>query len=116
MPLDQKDIEEKIIECRDISYINGISELETNAVKKKTYLQQQNSYVEDDFLKSQEMVDLYNYMKQSLIWKTGNYVATIEVDSPEEFVLIDNKYEFSLSPDGFIVAQQSSKSRLRHRR
>jgi len=95
--LNQKDIEEKIIECRDISYINGISELETNAVKKKTYLQQQNSYVEDDFLKSQEMVDLYNYMKQSLIWKTGNYVATIEVDSPEEFVLIDNKYEFSLS-------------------
>ena len=95
--LNQKDIEEKIIECRDISYINGISELETNAIKKQTYLQQQNSYVEEEFLKSQEMVDLYSYMKQSLIWKTGKYIATLEVESPEEFNLIDNKYEFSLS-------------------
>ncbi len=96
--LNQNDIIERSIECREISYINGINKYEINAIKKKAYLQEQNEYVEADFLRCQEMTDLFNYMKHSFSWKAGAYKAIIEIKSPEKFSLVDNQYEFSLNP------------------
>ena len=63
-----------------------------------TYLKDQNEFDHGKFLKSQEMVDLFGYIKRSFSWKAGNYEAIIEIDSPEEFNLIDNRYGFSLTP------------------
>jgi hypothetical protein len=44
------------------------------------------------------MTELYNFTKHSFSWKEGEYIASIEMESPEDFILADNVRCFSLSP------------------
>ncbi|QCU90933.1 hypothetical protein [Thiomicrorhabdus sediminis] len=96
--LNQKEIEERSIECQETLYLNNKYDLELAAVKKLSYLKQQEKYEPKEFIACQEMTDLYSFIKQSFSWKTGRYTATIELHSPEEFKLVDNQYEFILTP------------------
>ncbi len=55
----------------------------------------------DDFkpiLNSEEMQELYSFIRQSFNWKSGTYQLKFEVDSPQPFALKDYNYEFTLTP------------------
>ncbi len=62
------------------------------------YLKQAGNFDSADFVRSQEMVDLYAYIKQSFSWKPGGYRMKIEIESPDVFQVVDDEYTFSLSP------------------
>lgn len=96
--LNQKEIEERYIQCQETAYLNSKYEHESNAFKKLSYLKQQDQYVSSEFIKCHEMTDLYNFIKHSFSWKAGRYITSIELESPESFNLVDNKYEFTLTP------------------
>lgn len=96
--LNQREIEERTIQCSEIAFLNGKSEYEAKATKRMTYLKDQDEFDEPEFLNSQEMTDLYGYIKHSFSWKSGSYKAVIELESPESFNIVDNVYGFSLTP------------------
>jgi len=96
--LNQKEVEEKIIQCQEVTFISGKKEVEDVAVKKLTFEREQEGYDPLKFLQIQESVDLYNYIKQAFSWKAGKYTVVYDVESPERFELVGNKYEFSLTP------------------
>ncbi len=96
--LNQKEIEERTIQCQETAFINEKSEYEFKALKKLVYLNNQPSFNNDVFLRSQEMVDLYNYIKRSFSWKAGNYEVVVELESPDDFELVDHKFIFFLTP------------------
>ncbi|NQY06434.1 MAG: hypothetical protein HRT68_09710 [Flavobacteriaceae bacterium] len=43
------------------------------------------------------MSEMFSYIKHSFSWKQGQYEAIVEIESPEKFNLIDNRYSFSLT-------------------
>lgn len=95
--LNQKDVEERFIRCQETSFISSKQEYEVKAVKKIAYLQAEDKYDVDTFLREQEMTDLYSFNKHAFSWKEGKYSMVIEVQSPEKFKLFDNRREFLLT-------------------
>jgi hypothetical protein len=106
--LNQTQIEERFIRFQDVAFIASKKEYENTAVKKIAYLKAENKYNAEDFLREQEMTELYNFNKHSFPWKEGEYTASIEVQSPEKFILADNIRNFSLSP---VDIEELSKNR-----
>lgn len=96
--LNQKDIDERFIQFQERPFINEKIEREITGLKDSAYLKSQGKYDPKEFMKSQEMLDLINFIKQSFYWKVGIYEVTIEVESPEPFTIVDNTYKFSLTP------------------
>ncbi|MCY9856027.1 hypothetical protein [Vibrio mediterranei] len=96
--LNQTQIEERFIRFQDVVFLASKKEYENKAVKKIAYLKAEGKYNSEEFLREQEMTELYNFNKHAFPWKEGEYVASIEIKSPEEFILIDNVRSFSLSP------------------
>lgn len=95
--LNQKDIEERFIRCQEGSFISAKSEYEAKAVRKISYLQSEGKYIAPEFLREQEMTELYSFIKHAFSWKQGLYKLTIEIQSPEKFKLVDNQRKFILS-------------------
>lgn len=95
--LNQKDIEERFIRCQEVSFISTKSEYEAKAVRKISYLQSEEKYNPSEFLREQEMKEIYSFIKHSFPWKQGVYIATIEIKSPEKFTIIENSRKFILS-------------------
>ena len=95
--LNQQNIEERSIQCQEVNFMTNKVDIDSNAIKKMNYLKEQNTFIHSQFLDSQEMTDLYNYIKQSFSWKVGKYTAHIDIESPEEFILQNNKIEFTLN-------------------
>lgn len=98
MKLNQKDIEERFIQFHDESFKQEKHARESKGLKNIAYLKSQEKYDPEEFLKSQEIQDLCSFIKQSFYWKVGTYTVTIEVESPEEFSIVDNTFNFSLTP------------------
>lgn len=96
--LNQTQIEERFIRFQDVAFIASKKTYENNAVKKIAYLKAEDKYDAEKFLREQEMTELYNFTKHSFPWKEGEYIASIEMQSPEDFVLADNVRSFTLSP------------------
>lgn len=96
--LNQKDIEERSIRCQETSFILSKQEHELNALKKLTYLKAEEKYDVDSFLREPEMTDLYSFNKHAFPWKQGKYTVTIEIQSPEKFIITDNIRDFVLTP------------------
>ena len=96
--LNQKEIEERLIQCQETAFINGKNAHESKVFKRMIYLKDQGELDPAKFLKSSEMVDLFSYIKHSFAWKSGTYEAVIELESPEKFNLVDNRYKFTLTP------------------
>jgi len=71
--------------------------IQGEVVKKMIYLKTEKKFVAVDFLREQEMIELYSFNKQAFNWKQGRYEVTIEMNSPELFTVFDNKLEFRLS-------------------
>ena len=96
--LNQKDVEERIIQLRVNNYLEAKKKIEDIAIKKLSFTKEQDNYDPIDFLKTQEAKDLYSYIKQAFSWKTGTYKVKYEIESPDKFNLVGNNYEFSLTP------------------
>lgn len=96
--LNQKEVEERSIQCQEISFIKEKKHYEDKTIKKLSYDREQTNYDPVEFLKCQESTDLYSFIKQSFSWKAGKYKVKFEIESPEKFKLLDNEYEFSLIP------------------
>ncbi len=96
--LNEKEVEERFIQCQEVSFIAGKQDVEDKAIKKLSYEREQESYDPLTFLNSQESNDVYNYIKHAFTWKSGKYKVEFLLESPEKFDLLDNKYEFSLIP------------------
>ena len=96
--LNQKEIEERFIRFQDPIFIQEQRDLIDKSVKKLAYLQSEKKYEPEEFLRAEEMTDLYTFNNQAFTWKSGRYHTTIEIQSPEGFTLVDNEREFSLSP------------------
>lgn len=95
--LNQTSIEERFIRFQDISFLATKRDYENKAIKRIAYLKSENKYDPESFLRDQEMIELYNFNKHAFPWKEGEYTVTIEVQSPEQFLLNDNVLVFSLS-------------------
>ena len=42
------------------------------------------------------MIGFYSFIRQSFNWKKGKYSLIIEIESPDKYSIIGNKYEFSI--------------------
>jgi len=96
--LSPREVEERFIRFQEPSYHANKEAYEEKAAKKLIYMQASGDTDFEGFLKSEEMEDLYSFIKHSFNWKSGKYKLIFEVDSPEAFNLKDNIYEFSLTP------------------
>jgi hypothetical protein len=96
--LTPREVEERFIRFQEDDYHTNKEAYEAKAAKKVSYLKGSNTYSADEFLQSEEMKDVYSFVKHWFNWKQGRYALTFEVDSPERFSLKDNRYEFSLNP------------------
>ena len=96
--LTEKEIEERLIRFHEDNYHTQNSIYESKVMKKLTYLKGKGEYEPDNFLKSEEMKDHCSFIEHWFNWKQGRYTVIFEVNSPEKFILKDNKYQFSLNP------------------
>ena len=94
----QQNIEERFIRFQETTFINSKFALEQAALKKLAYLRQQGDVNYSAFLKGEEMSEVYRYIRQSTVWKQGRYTVSFELSSPEKFNVVNNQYEFHLSP------------------
>ncbi len=96
--LNQKDIEERFVRFQEPAFLNSQREYVNKSIKKMEYLKSEGKYKDDLFLRESEMTDLYSFNKHSFPWKQGVYTLTIEMQSPEDFMVVDNKFQFQLTP------------------
>jgi hypothetical protein len=95
--LNQAQIEERFIRFQDVAFITSKKKYLNDATKKIAYLKAESKYDANKFLREQEMTELYSFNKHAFPWKEGEYIASIEIESPEEFILADNVRNFTLS-------------------
>jgi len=95
--LNQKDIEERFVRFQDPNFISLQRDYFDKSDKRMAYLKNEDKYNPDEFLRAEEMIDLYNFNKRAFPWKQGKYTAFVEVTSPEKFSVVDNVYNFNLS-------------------
>lgn len=105
--LNQKEIEERIIQCQEISFIAGKKVHEDKAIKRLSFDIEQKDFDQIKFLDCQEMLDVYNYIKQAFSWKAGKYKVVFQIETPESFNLVDNEYEFTLIPIDIEALEQN---------
>ena len=97
MKLVERDIEERFVRFQESAFLESKSTAEKRATKRLAYLKQQGALDIEAFLKCEEMSDVYSCIKQGFSWKAGNYKIRIVLESPENFLVSDDRYEFSLS-------------------
>lgn len=95
--LNQNDIEERFVKFQEPIYLAKQLGFAEKASKRMTYLKSEKKYDPELFLREQEMTDLYSFNKHAFTWKPGKYIASIEIQSPEKFEIVDNIREFNLS-------------------
>lgn len=98
MKVSQKDVEERFIRFQDIRYLARKVELEDASLKRMAYLRSAGSFEASSFLKSQEMTEVYAFIRQAFAWKPGAYRVRVELDSPDSFIVTGDEYCFALSP------------------
>ncbi len=98
MKVSLKDVEERFIRFQSLDYLQRKAELETNSIKKMTYLRHSGALDERTFLRSEEMTEIYSYIRQSFAWKPGGYRLRILIEAPDAFDVVDDQYAFTLSP------------------
>lgn len=98
MKVSQKDVEERFIRFQNLEYLEQKAALDGASLKKLSYLRKSESLDGPTFLKSQEMADLYSFIRQSFSWKPGGYRVKVLLESPDAFTVLDDEYAFTLSP------------------
>ena len=95
--LNQKEVEERFIRFREVSFRVSQQKYESEAIRKIAYLKAENKYDAKAFLREQEMTELYSFNKHAFGWKEGIYTISIEIQSPQKFEIFDNNRKFLLS-------------------
>ncbi|MES2365846.1 MAG: hypothetical protein V4563_08145 [Pseudomonadota bacterium] len=98
MKVSQKDVEERFIRFQNLEFLEQKTVLEGTSLKKLAYLRAAPPFDGQSFLKSQEMNEIYSYIKQAFSWKPGGYRVKILLESPDAFTVLDDEYMFTLSP------------------
>ncbi len=98
MKVSQKDVEERFIRFQNLEYLEQKAVFDGTSLKKLAYLRKSEPFDPSSFLKSQEMTDLYSFIRQSFSWKPGGYRIKVLLDSPDAFTVLDDEYAFTLSP------------------
>jgi hypothetical protein len=98
MKVSLKDVEERFIRFQNLDFLKHKAGLEATSLRKMAYLRQTNTFVGEDFLRSQEMADLYSFTRQSFSWKPGAYRLKVAIESPDSFTVLDDEYAFLLTP------------------
>jgi hypothetical protein len=98
MKVSLKDVEERSIRFQNVDFLQEKSELEAVTLKTMAHLRKTDSFDERGFLKSQEMADLFSFIRQSFSWKPGGYRLQVLIESPDSFSVLDDEYTFNLSP------------------
>lgn len=98
MKVSLKDVEERFIRFQNLDFLQHKAELEATSNKKMAYLRQSNAFEGETFLRSQEMSDVYSFIRQSFAWKPGSYRVRVLLDSPDSFNVLNDEYTFALSP------------------
>ncbi|RLT96733.1 hypothetical protein [Ketobacter sp.] len=96
--LNLKEIEERLIQCQEVSFISDKRLVEEKAVKRLAFEKEKEGFEPFEFLKCEEMSDIYNFIKHAFSWKSGLYTAEILVESPEKYNLSGNVFQFRLTP------------------
>ncbi|MGH8373126.1 MAG: hypothetical protein ACRETO_10385 [Gammaproteobacteria bacterium] len=92
------DVEERFVRFQDADFLDGKQDLDNKVASKIMYLKRQKNEVDlKALLKSDEMTDLYNFVKRSFSWKEGSYHIEFNIESPQEYDLIGNSYSFLLN-------------------
>lgn len=97
MKVSQKDVEERFIRFQSLDFLERKAQLDGVAAKKLAHMRQAQSFVAEEFLRSQEMSDVYAHVRQSFSWKPGGYRLQVLLESPDAFGVVDDEYFFSLS-------------------
>jgi hypothetical protein len=97
MKVPVKDVEERLIRFQNQDFLRRKADLEATSLKKMAYQRESNTFLADDFLRCQEMTELYSYNRQSFSWKPGAYQVKVIIESPDNFSLLDDEYTFSLT-------------------
>lgn len=98
MKVSEKDIEERFIRFQSFAFLERKGELDSIAAKKLSWHQQNNTFNADEFLRSQEMGDVYGHIKQAFSWKPGSYRLQFIIEAPDAFDLSGDEYTFNLTP------------------
>jgi hypothetical protein len=92
------DVDERFVRFQSVEFLSGKEPIEAKAGSRIMYLQRQGKEPDiESFLQSDEMTDLYAYIKRAFDWKQGAYSLQFEVDSPQSFRITTDVYEFSLT-------------------
>lgn len=83
---------------KNLEYLDQKSAFDSISLKKMAYLRKSESFDGPSFLRSQEMADLYSFIRQSFSWKPGGYRVKVLLESPDAFTVLDDEYAFALSP------------------
>lgn len=98
MKVSPKDVEERFIRFQNLEYLQKKMLLDSVSLKKLAYLRKSETFDAPSFLRSQEMAEVYSFIRQSFSWKPGSYRVKVMLESPDTFVVLDDEYAFTLSP------------------
>ncbi len=98
MKVSEKDIEERLIRFQSSAFLERKSALDAIAAKKLSWHRQNNAFNAEEFLRNQEMSDVYEHIKQSFSWKPGSYRLQFIIEAPDVFDLSGDEYTFNLTP------------------
>jgi hypothetical protein len=98
MKVSIQNIEERFIRFQNLEYLQHKTDLDATVLKKLSHLHRSKTEIDQRFLQSSEMLDVFSFIQQSFGWKPGSYRLRIELESPDVFSVIDDEYSFSLSP------------------
>ena len=98
MKVSEKDIEERFIRFQSLTFLERKTDLDSIATKKLFWHRQNDTFSAEDFLRNQEMTEIYEFIKQSFSWKPGGYRLKFLIESPDAFELTGDEYTFSLTP------------------
>jgi hypothetical protein len=96
--LNEKEVEERLIRFQEEDFHINKEIYEAKSAKKLSYLFEKGGFNPDEFLQSEEMSEQVSFIKHWTNWKQGEYSITFDIESPEKFILTDNKYKFSFTP------------------
>lgn len=93
----EREVEERFIRFQEPDFHTNKESYDAKAEKRLAYMQGSCGIDLDQFLASEEMMDVCSFVKHWFGWKQGKYTLTLEVESPERFKIKDNVHEFSLN-------------------
>jgi hypothetical protein len=98
MKVTTKEVEERFVRFQDLDFLGKKAELNAAAMKRLAHCRQTAAMIDPAFTQSTEVVDLNNFVRESICWKAGTYKIKFLIESPDSFSIVDDEYSFALTP------------------